>query len=95
MLSLQAPPSVMGPAGGGNQIARAGRERSPGLAEPGGPAAGEASSGTSADRAEQEASAEEEANLIERAVEAVLRRLRRDGDLDRERRGSFRSEIGG
>jgi hypothetical protein len=28
-------------------------------------------------------------------VEAVLRRLRRETLLDRERRGAFRSEIGG
>lgn len=36
-----------------------------------------------------------EASLIERAVEAVLRRIRRDTALERERRGAFRSEIGG
>jgi hypothetical protein len=37
----------------------------------------------------------DEAGLIERVVEAVLRRVRRDSLLDRERRGVFRSEIGG
>jgi hypothetical protein len=32
---------------------------------------------------------------IERIVDAVMRRLRREGSFERERRGSFRSEIGG
>jgi hypothetical protein len=32
---------------------------------------------------------------VDRVVEAVMRRLRREGSLERERRGSFRSEIGG
>jgi hypothetical protein len=39
--------------------------------------------------------ATDETGLIDRVVEAVLRRLRRDGALERERRGAFRSEIGG
>jgi hypothetical protein len=38
---------------------------------------------------------EEQAGLVERTVEAVMRRLRRETDLERERRGAFRSEIGG
>jgi hypothetical protein len=40
-------------------------------------------------------SQEEQAGLVERAVEAVMRRLRRETELERERRGAFRSEIGG
>jgi Domain of unknown function (DUF4157) len=36
-----------------------------------------------------------DAGTVDRLVEAVLRRLRRDGALERERRGAFRSEIGG
>jgi hypothetical protein len=32
---------------------------------------------------------------VDRIVEAVMRRLRREGSFERERRGSFRSEIGG
>jgi hypothetical protein len=42
-----------------------------------------------------EAEERDEAGTIDRVVEAVLRRLRREGSLERERRGSFRSEIGG
>jgi hypothetical protein len=37
----------------------------------------------------------DEAGFVDRVVDAVLRRLKRDGALERERRGPFRSEIGG
>jgi hypothetical protein len=39
--------------------------------------------------------AKDEPGGVDRIVEAVMRRLRREGTFERERRGSFRSEIGG
>jgi len=38
---------------------------------------------------------QDEPGGVDRIVEAVMRRLRREGTFERERRGSFRSEIGG
>jgi hypothetical protein len=38
---------------------------------------------------------EEEASLVERVVESVLRRIRREAAFDRERRAPFHSDIGG
>ena len=90
MAALQAPPVFASEPGGG-QIARAGRERPAALAEP----AAASEEEPAAQAGQQDAAREQAEGLVEKAVEAVMRRLRRENDLERERRGVFRSEIGG
>jgi hypothetical protein len=83
-----------GGEGGAPSVARAGRERTAASMEPPAdeePADEAGSSGSQAGGLSQE----EQAGLVERAVDAVMRRLRRETELERERRGAFRSEIGG
>jgi hypothetical protein len=90
-----APNASIAGAGAPPAVARAGRERSPASMEP---AASEEEPAAEPDARAGDGAAlgqEEQAGLVERTVEAVMRRLRRETDLERERRGAFRSEIGG
>jgi hypothetical protein len=73
-----------------NRIPETGQGAAPSLPSP---AAGGAQPGAAAlDDGRNEP---DEATMVGRVVEAVMRRLRRESALERERRGAFRSEIGG
>jgi hypothetical protein len=90
MVSLQAPRALNGPPPStANGVARADRDRTPATAEPGGAEVEPPA------REDEEAAEERSQRLRDEVIKAVLRMLRQTADLERERRGAFRSEIGG
>jgi hypothetical protein len=91
-----APPTATPPAANGNgamAIARAPADRILGTSDmnAGAPVATPDAMAQEDPQKKQQ----EEANLVDRVVDAVMRRLRRETALERERRGAFHSEIGG
>jgi hypothetical protein len=83
-----------GSGNGGTAIARAPADRIPAISGVGADAPIAAPDATAVEEDPQKKQ-QDEANLVDRVVEAVMRRLRRETALESERRGAFHSEIGG
>jgi Domain of unknown function (DUF4157) len=83
--------------GNASAVALAPLSRIPGMAETMAPLSDWIPEAADADSAQDEGrkKQQDEANLVDRVVDAVMRRVRRESALDRERRGAFRSQIGG
>jgi hypothetical protein len=83
--------AALGSGNGATAIARAPADRIPGMTGES-PVPGPDAATSQEDPQKKQ---QDEANVVDRVVEAVMRRLRRESALERERRGAFHSEIGG